>query len=63
MQEKCYQPGQKKSLPNLGKMIQDSREGQVDLESVVSMIDSASGAAISRFSDCVCGRTAWNKVV
>lgn len=61
--EKMLPTRGKVSLLNLGKLIQNSREGQVDLESVVSMIDSASGAAICRFSDFVCGRTAWHKAV
>lgn len=62
--EKMLPTREKKKSPlNLGKLIQDIREGQVGLESVVSMIDSASGAAICRFSGCACGRTAWNKVV
>lgn len=59
--EKLLPTREKKILLNLGKLIQDSGEGQADLESVLSMI--ASGAAICRFSECVCGRTGWNTVV
>lgn len=61
--EKLLPTREKKILLNLGKLIQDSGEGQADLESVLSMIDSASGAAICRFSEYVCGRTGWNTVV